>query len=268
MIAVILAAGRGSRLRDLTARKPKCLVEIAGKPLLRWQCEALRAAGAARVLVVRGYLAQSLTPEAAGLEAGAFETVENPRWEQSNMLSSLLCAGPWLEKAFAHGENAATISYSDIVYPPEHVRTLSACAEPVAVSYDLCWEQLWRLRFNDPLLDAETFRQTDGLLREIGGKPQNIAEVQGQYMGLIRVTPQGWRQIREACAELGEAVAHTDMTGFLRRLIDNGIRVGAVPVQGRWCEVDSQEDLHYYEQALSRDTWPHDWRFPAGALSK
>ncbi|WP_165072024.1 phosphocholine cytidylyltransferase family protein [Desulfovibrio sp. ZJ200] len=260
MIAVLLAAGRGSRLRELTARKPKCLVEIAGKPLLRWQCEALRGAGAARILVVRGYLSHSLTPEAAGLEAGSFETVENPRWEQSNMLSSLLCAGPWLERAFTQGENAATISYSDIVYPPEHVRALSACAEPLAVAYDLCWEQLWRLRFTDPLLDAETFRQTDGLLREIGGKPQNIAEVQGQYMGLIRVTPHGWALIRQTCAELGEAVARMDMTGFLRLLIGRGIRVGAVPVQGRWCEVDNQEDLRRYEQALRSESWPHDWR--------
>lgn len=260
MIAVILAAGRGSRLRELTARKPKCLVELAGKPLLRWQCDALRAAGAGRILVVRGYLAARLTPEAAELEAASFETVENPRWEQSNMLSSLLCSGPWLEKAFAQGENAAVISYSDIVYPAEHVRALSACNEPVAVTYDVCWESLWQLRFGDPLLDAETFRQEGGLLREIGDKPQSRGEVQGQYMGLIRVTPQGWRQIREACAELGQTVAQTDMTGFLSRLIDAGVRVGAVPVQGRWCEVDSREDLHYYEQALSRGSWPHDWR--------
>lgn len=267
MIAVILAAGRGSRLRELTARKPKCLVEIAGKPLLRWQCEALRKAGARRLLAVRGYLAQSLTPQAAGLEAGSFETVENLRWERSNMLSSLLCAGPWLEKAFAQGENEATISYSDIVYPAQHVRALSACAEPLAIAYDLCWEQLWRLRFGDPLLDAETFRQTGGLLREIGGKPQSLAEIQGQYLGLIRVTPPGWRVIREACAELGEAVAQTDMTGFLRRLIGKGVNVGAVPVQGRWCEVDSQEDLHYYEQALSRGAWPHDWRLESKAIS-
>ena len=184
------------------------------------------------------------------------------------MLSSLLCAGPWLEQAFAQGEHAAAITYSDIVYPPEHVRALSACAQPLAIAYDLCWEQLWRLRFGDPLLDAETFRQTDGLLRDIGGKPQSVNEIQGQYMGLIRVTPQGWRLIREACAELGEAVAQTDMTGFLRRLIGKGICVGAVPVQGRWCEVDSQEDLHSYEQALCRKAWPHDWRFQAKAVSR
>ena len=104
MQALILAAGRGSRLRELTDDRPKCLVPLAGKPLLRWQYDVLRAAGARQVLVVRGYLAERLVPEAAGLPPGAFATVDNPRWAQCNMLASLLCAGPWLDATFAGGE--------------------------------------------------------------------------------------------------------------------------------------------------------------------
>ena len=53
--AIILAAGRGSRMKELTEEKPKCLVELAGKPLLHWQLSALRAAQHERILVVRGY---------------------------------------------------------------------------------------------------------------------------------------------------------------------------------------------------------------------
>ena len=124
MIALILAAGRGSRLRELTSDKPKCLVSLAGRPLLHWQYDALCAAGAQRLLIVRGYLAERLVPEAAGLPADAFETTVNPQWEHSNMLSSLLCAAPWLEAAFAAGEQEAVISYADIVYPAAHVRAL------------------------------------------------------------------------------------------------------------------------------------------------
>lgn len=262
MIALILAAGRGSRLRELTDDKPKCLVSLAGTPLLRWQYDALRAAGARRLLVVRGYLAERLTPDAAGLPPEAFETVVNPQWEHSNMLSSLLCAGPWLEAAFAAGEHEAVISYADIVYPAAHVRAL--CEQggetPVAITYDTQWESLWRVRFDDPLSDAESFACKDGLLCDIGRTPQSLSDIQGQYMGLLRVTPQGWQAVTAACRELGTEVARTDMTSFLRILMARRVPIATVPVQGRWCEVDSQTDLRAYEVKLNAGGWSHDWR--------
>ncbi|HJA79202.1 MAG TPA: phosphocholine cytidylyltransferase family protein [Candidatus Desulfovibrio intestinavium] len=267
MIALILAAGRGSRLRELTDGKPKCLVRLAGKALLRWQYDALRAAGARDVLVVRGYLAECLVPEAVDLPPEAFATVGNPHWAQSNMLSSLLCAGPWLEAAFAAGETAAVISYADIVYPAGHVRALCEQAgdAPVALTYDTAWEALWRIRFADPLSDAESFACRDGLLCDIGRKPQGLADIQGQYMGLLRITPAGWREMLAACGALGDAVARTDMTGFLRVLMARQVPVAAVPVRGGWCEVDSQEDLRAYEACLTRGNWQHDWRGEAAS---
>lgn len=262
MIALILAAGRGSRLRELTSNKPKCLVSLAGKPLLRWQYDALRAAGAQRLLIVRGYLAERLVPEAAGLPSGAFETTANPLWEHSNMLSSLLCAGPWLEEAFAAGEREAVISYADIVYPAAHVRALcdQGGATPISITFDAQWENLWRVRFADPLSDAESFASRDGFLCDIGRKPQSLDEIQGQYMGLLRVTAQGWQEIIAACRALGDDVARTDMTGFLRLLMARHVPIAAVPMQGRWCEVDSQDDLRAYTEMMERGNWSHDWR--------
>jgi choline kinase len=55
--AVILAAGVGSRLRPITNTRPKCLVEVAGQPILGWQLEGLFAAGIEKVTVVAGYRA-------------------------------------------------------------------------------------------------------------------------------------------------------------------------------------------------------------------
>ena len=50
---IILAAGRGSRMSNLTEERPKCMVELAGKPLLHWQLSALRRAGISSILAVR-----------------------------------------------------------------------------------------------------------------------------------------------------------------------------------------------------------------------
>ena len=60
MKGIILAAGRGSRMRSLTDASPKCLTEIAGKTLLEWQMSTMRYAGIDDMIVVRGYQAASL----------------------------------------------------------------------------------------------------------------------------------------------------------------------------------------------------------------
>lgn len=58
--ALVLAAGRGTRLRPLTDRIPKCMVEIAGRPLLDYWIEALRSAGIRDVLVNTHHLPQAV----------------------------------------------------------------------------------------------------------------------------------------------------------------------------------------------------------------
>ena len=65
MRAMILAAGRGERLRPLTDELPKPLVEIAGKPLIEFHLEALAAAGFREVVINQGHLG-NLLPDALG----------------------------------------------------------------------------------------------------------------------------------------------------------------------------------------------------------
>src|SRR5258708_30906357 len=55
--AVILAAGRGARMRELTADLPKPMIEVRGKPVLQYIVEGLRDAGVGKFLIVVGYRA-------------------------------------------------------------------------------------------------------------------------------------------------------------------------------------------------------------------
>ena len=85
MRAVILAAGEGTRLRRSPLDRPKCLVELAGRPLLAWQIDALRARGVDDVTVVTGYRADQITRRDR-------RRVHNPRYDDTNMVASLMCA--------------------------------------------------------------------------------------------------------------------------------------------------------------------------------
>ncbi|PYK48280.1 MAG: nucleotidyl transferase, partial [Verrucomicrobia bacterium] len=60
MRALILAAGRGSRMGDLGDDRPKCLIELQGRPLIERQITALRRSGVEEIGVVRGYRAEMI----------------------------------------------------------------------------------------------------------------------------------------------------------------------------------------------------------------
>lgn len=237
MKAIILAAGRGSRMRHLTDTRPKCLVEFRGRALLDRQINALRTAGIQDIGIVTGYLREMV----AGRADREFH---NPRWADTNMVTSLSYAKDWL------CQGPCIVSYSDIFYEPEAVSLLMGSQADLAITYDPNWLDIWQRRFADPLSDAETFRlNIDGTLAEIGNKPDTVQDVQGQYMGLLRFSPAGWAEV----ARIREGVAATvrdkmHMTGTLQAVIKaKRVAVNVIMYQGRWGEVDNENDLSIYE---------------------
>lgn len=247
---VILAAGRGRRLGPLTDRVPKCLVRLGGRALLDWQLAALRQVGIDDIAVVGGY-------RAARLRRRRVVVLRNADWGRSNMVASLLCARAWLRSA------PTLVGYGDIVYHPSLPAALLAADADVAIVYDRAWRALWDARFERAEDDAESLRVAAGAVRSIGGRVRSLARVQGQYIGLVRFTPRGWRRTERYLTSLDAATIRTlETTDLLARLVRDGMTVGAVPIDGRWCEVDTPRDLALYEARLaSRTPWTHDWRF-------
>lgn len=236
MKAIILAAGRGSRMKNLTDDHPKCLVRLRGKTLLDWQLQSLQAAGIHEIAIVTGYKRELLT------DRGLVEFF-NPRWEETNMVSSLACAQAWLQ------DEPCVVSYSDIFYSPTAVQSLADSPAALAVTYDPNWLELWTKRFGDPLLDAETFRLTqEGVLLEIGNTPRSVEEVQGQYMGLLRFTPEGWAEVERIRQTLTpEQCDRMHMTGTLQKVIDaRRVAIAGIAYEGEWGEIDSVQDLSAY----------------------
>lgn len=248
MKAIILAAGRGSRMGGLTAEQPKCLTPLAGRPLLDWQIESLRAAGADSIAVVRGYRAETLSRP-------GLHYFQNARWSETNMVASLLSADSWL------GGDICMVSYSDIVYRPDIAASLARAGGEIAITYDVDWLELWSDRFENPLLDAETFVTDEtGRLVEIGARAASVEEIRGQYMGLLRFTPNGWRTVRGYLGRQEQSIVdRMDMTSLLRRLIAEGVSIHTVPVHGGWYEVDTETDLALYEARARKQggqLWP------------
>lgn len=248
MQAIILAAGRGSRLGAMTENQPKPLAKLAGKPLIEWQLTSLAAAGVDSVHVVCGYCSEAL-------KGYGNSRIMNVNWASSNMVRSLMCADSVLSAA------PTLVCYGDIVYRPGIIRTLMASDAPLAISYDKEWWALWSARFEEPLLDAENFRQHGGQLNAIGERAQAREEIEGQYMGLLKFTPEGWQRVSAVLAGLSaEQINKLDMTSLLRLLLSHRVPIATVAISGGWVEVDNPSDIVLYERRITEPGWSHDWR--------
>jgi choline kinase len=240
MRAVILAAGRGSRLGHLGDDRPKCLVELEGKPLIERQIAALRRGGADEIGVVRGYRAEMI--DFPGLSYFA-----NQRWAETNMVMSLAAAAPWLRSG------PVIVSYADIFYRSELVRGLAGAPGQLVISYDRAWRRLWTRRFADPLADAETFRiDAAGQLLEIGGKTTRIEDIEGQYMGLLKFTPPAWSAVEVLLSTLDAPIRdRLDVTGLLHRLLaGKELPIATFGTNGQWGEIDNPEDVAMYQSMV------------------
>jgi choline kinase len=244
---IILAAGRGSRMGSETDSKPKCLTILKGKRLLDWQIESLAKAELNEVLIIGGYKHEML-------QNRGFELIKNERWNKTNMVASLLCAPSTKQDTI--------ISYADIVYSPAHLEKLKASKHDISITADKDWLELWSLRFENPLDDAETFKSNDNTLTSIGNKTNDVKDIEAQYMGLLKVTPKGWATILKVCENMTQIERDKlDMTSLLNSLLQQDIPVHVVFVNGKWCEVDNYSDVVVYEKELNKiNTWTHDWR--------
>lgn len=236
MKAIILAAGRGSRLRSETDAKPKALTMLGGYPLIAHQIYALEQAGIRDIAVVTGYKAEML-------EGFGSLRLLNARWQETNMVQSLCCANEWLL------QDDCLISYSDIFYAPDVIRSLANLPGSVALtSYD-GWRSLWEARFVDPLSDAESFKlQADGTLVSIGERAASLDDIDGQYMGLLKLTPAGWHAVQQVIASLDlDRADKLDMTSLLQLLLARHVSIATYPTSQPWGEVDTPEDRMLYE---------------------
>ncbi len=250
MRAIILAAGEGARLRPYTLDRPKCLVELGGKPLLVHQVDALKTAGIKNITLLTGYRADQI-------KALGYPTLHNPNYAHTNMVATLMCSAELLD-----GGDDVLIAYSDILYEPRIIRALCACPEPMCATVDMLWLELWQIRMEDVLADAETLKLDDQLnVIELGKKPRSLSDIQGQYMGLIKLRADFAPRVVDAYKQMdpqglydGYSLANMYMTSFLQCLIDQGYPLKAVCVKNGWLEIDTVNDLTLYDQMHERGT--------------
>jgi len=245
MKMIIVAAGQGTRLRPLTDNKPKCMVEYHNKPIIDYILDVASECNIRDVAIVNGYKKQVLEKY---LENRDITFFTNEKFDTTNMVSTLFNA-----KDFMNDD--IIISYADIIYKKEILEKLITSNEDFNVVIDKDWRTLWSLRMENPLEDAETLRVVDGNIVELGKKPNNYDDIEGQYIGLIKISKSTMARVTAFYESLdkgklydGQVYDNMYMTSLIQMIIDNLVDVKPVFINGGWIEIDSVEDIRAYNK--------------------
>ena len=240
MKAIIVAAGPGSRLMPITNEKPKCLLDVGGKTILERALGALRENGVEDIVVVKGYKSHLINyPDVT--------YCHNPEFRKNNILRSLFYAEDEMNDDFI-------FSYSDIVYSREIVAKLIGSETDVALIVDVNWIQTYKGRDQHPISEAELVKVENGKVVKIGKEVVKPEEAHGEFIGLAKFTKSGaetmkaaYRRVSEDhCASPFQNAASLDkayMTDMIQELVDDGLLVRSVDIEGDWVEIDTPQDL-------------------------
>lgn len=230
MKAVVLAAGRGSRIAAVTEGRPKCLLPFGDQTLLDVQIESLCRLGVMNLAIVVGHERDRIVEHVARRHSrtrAAIDFITNAEFAVTNNMYSLWLARPWLRDERFICLNADVLCHPDILRP--------AVAAPNDVS--LVIDRHFREETTKVILRNE---RVLALSKSIDGRDSD-----GTFVGIATFSPRGSNLLFARAESLFAAGCVTpffnDVVSQLaaERVDVHFTETGDLP----WAEVDDPNDL-------------------------
>jgi len=233
--AVVLAAGRGTRMRELTVDLPKPMIEVRGKPVLQHIVEGLRDAGVFRFVIIVGYHAETIRNffgdgRRHNVDIGyVAQTVQDGTGRVVALARDFTGGSPFI------------LSYGDILISPENYRRVvdlpNDCEAIVTVT-----------RGEDVSKGGAVFVNERMELVDLREKPKPGEPTSSWYnAGLYAFRPS----IFEFIATLKPSPrGEYELTDAVRDLAHSGKKTQALELAGEWADVRDPEVLAKLNQLL------------------
>jgi len=235
MIAVILAAGLGNRLRPLTETMPKALIPIEGVSLIERSITNLFGAGVRKTIVVTGYLADSvrqiLSNHPSGME---IEYVYNDEYNTTGSMASFL-------KTRDRIREDVLLLESDLIYTSRALHLLLTSPHPDAILISNPLNA-----GDDVLVRADSQGNLMALGKRLGAEHRQHA--QGCLVGISRFSPPTLEKLFCLASERLRADFRQDhYEECVLMVAQSNVRIATVHCGDLpWTEIDNEAD---YERA-------------------
>ena len=246
MKAIIIAAGMGKRMGDLTDDCPKCLVKTGNTTLLDNAINRLKAENIHDVAIVVGYQKQQIQDKFKNLTY-----FHNPDYKHNNILHSLLAAKDYMD-------DDVIISYSDIWLDKTPIANLVNHKGDCVISVDKDWEKNYVGRTDHPVSEAEKviYNEKNHALtlgKHILGSEFPPSQC-GEFIGLCKLSKTFCREFIQIFEELNNQLTSDSpfqysqswlksyLTDFFNELISRRIEIDCSLHSGGWQEMDTLQD--------------------------
>jgi len=244
MNAIIIAAGSGKRISNDAKNIPKSMVKVNGKPIIEYQLDVLKKAGINEIYVITG-------PYSEKFNIKNVKYVKDKEYEKHDILGSLMEA-----KKIMNGDTL--VLYSDIIFELKIIEKVMNSKEDISIAVDMDWEKNYERRTEHPKSEAENVEINNNNIIRIKKNIENVNNNVGEFLGIIKFTNKGNKLFVKKYEELvntntglfqeSSSILKAYVTDMIQELIDSNIKIKPILVSGKWCEIDTMQDLENAEK--------------------
>jgi L-glutamine-phosphate cytidylyltransferase len=245
MNVIIIAAGSGKRISDRVKNVPKSMVKVNGKPIIKHQLSILKKIGFEKIYVITG-------PFSEKFEVDGVNYIKDQNYANHDILGSLMEA----KKIF---NNDILVLYSDIIFEKKIITQILDSNEHISIAIDMNWSKMYEGRTEHPKSEAENVQLNNSqkiikVKKNIKNENNNV----GEFLGIIKFSPKGSELFVKKYDELikshkgvfheAPSILKAYVTDMIQELIDSKIKVNPILISGKWCEIDTLQDLKNAEK--------------------
>ena len=253
MKAIIVAAGTGSRLGELAKDTPKSLLDVNGQSILERHISVFKKLGISDITVIIG-------PHTEKFTFKNISFIQDKNYLEHDILSSLMLA-----RSIMHDD--IIISYGDVIFDEHVLQPLINFKGSIVLCIDFNWEKNYDGRKLRLKQEATTVQIKNNMCTKIvDGRELAKSKIKGnlkysnyerqklgEFVGLMRLSKRGSSIFIKRYEELinshigsfheAPSISQAYFTDMLQELIDNDTEILPIAVQGKWCEIDTIDDL-------------------------
>jgi len=248
MKVIFIAAGSSTRLGTKTLNFPKGLLKINNNSIIGIQLDLFKNKKISDIIIITG-------PNADKFNFNNVTYINDTNHKKHDVLGSLMVAK-------SHMNDEMITTYSDIIFDEKILNSIMEFKGDIGIAVEVNWEKRYINRDQHPKSEADNVIIENNKILKI---KKNISECKdnqiiGEFIGLMKLSKKGSEIFKNKYLELEKihvgkfhnapSLEKSYLTDMLQELINSGVKISPIIINGNWCEIDTPQDIEIAKKIL------------------